>query len=387
MELYIDINKAEINRSKLVPKRVEIHTQYGVHMGIRWIDPNTGQEGQPHPHQQTQAPPSIDHKALSDEQFKKKMGREHTPDINYDNLSHGTKVTDHPDHSDDFDNENSRLLGTLNGKSVDTRKVFNNLFKGISKDNLEKVFSDPHGQYKATLSGIMFMTKFSSDPNDSREGGNHLHCEINFDLTSSQGRHIGSIIRHITRKNDGLHIDNVEMELSDTAQGHNTATTIYNRSEDLWKHLSGGHPVHIKVTANISVGVYAWARKGFDFANKHELTYAKHDLEDFCSKNNLDCDEVLDKCGYGSMNDLKHAWQFASLDDGSKYKLVGNEDDRGEVRGEGHFGKAFMLGGKASWSGTKILNAEGYPHEDIQALHVDNFKKMGVLRDGTGKHQ
>ncbi|MNV75872.1 hypothetical protein D3C71_1691960 [compost metagenome] len=166
-----------------------------------------------------------------------------------------------------------------------------------------------------------------------------------------------------------MNIKNVEFELHSEHQGKGIAQKIYNQSEQYWRHLSGGNALNIHLDANISIGVYAWAKKGFDFANESELNYARKEFSTFCAHNGLDTKEVLSSCGVNDIKDLKHSWDFASLDDGNQYDLTSlitsvRDEYKNEVSGVGNFGKAFMLGGKDTWRGIKKLNQEA-DHEKI----------------------
>lgn len=179
--------------------------------------------------------------------------------------------------------------------------------------------------------------------------------EVSVDLmTDDEFEPVGTTSRALWRDEEGyLHVFNSLLDIDPQHQGKGIAQQLNSKTTQLWRHLSGGNPVHLGLCANINVGVYAWANKGYDFATRKDLDTAKKELSGFFSKNGMSMDETLNKCGYSSIDDLDHSWQFASLDDGHKYTLK----DKG-IEGEYHLGKAFMLGGKSEWGGRLVLNAD-----------------------------
>ncbi|MNW28676.1 hypothetical protein D3C74_55070 [compost metagenome] len=239
------------------------------------------------------------------------------------------------------------------------KAAFKSIFGNVSKEGFEKVFSDPEGSFRADVHSI-----------DSYMDGKDRKTHVGMDLLDGEGKRMGQVMRTAWRDQDGvLNIKNVEFELHSEHQGKGIAQKIYNQSEQYWRHLSGGNALNIHLDANISIGVYAWAKKGFDFANESELNYARKEFSTFCAHNGLDTKEVLSSCGVNDIKDLKHSWDFASLDDGNQYDLTSlitsvRDEYKNEVSGVGNFGKAFMLGGKDTWRGIKKLNQEA-DHEKI----------------------
>jgi hypothetical protein len=305
-----------------------------------------------HPSREGIAPPHIkdtDH-GLSDEELAKRSGE--GAGLDFSNMTKGSKVSEV--FKDELDSAqfgldrgtNDNKYGSTKGKGIKAATVFNNLFKGASVEFLEDVFSHPDGHWKATMVDVQVY----------HEKG-YVHADVGFSLKDTKGNKIGSVTRVVTRKEDGLHVENHTLELEKKYQGKGMAETLYNRTEALWRHLGSGNPVHINLLANISVGMYAWAKKGFDFAHPSMADRARDELKRWMSKNQLDHTETLESCGYKSINDIQHAWQFAALDDGNKYDFKGTKDNNGvrfrDVNGNGHLGKAFMLTGKDSWYGVK----------------------------------
>jgi len=242
-------------------------------------------------------------------------------------------------------------------------QVWDDTMRGTTKEGLESVFSHPNGDYSAKLTDVMMY----SDEVDGEMVG---LCEVGFELSGEKGS-VGTITRAVGRKQDGsMYIKNEFLELNGNAQGKSLANSIYGRSDQFWRHLSNGKPVSVNLEANISVGVYAWAKKGFDFKTPDGLSQAKSELKAFCKKNKIDVNEVLEHSGHKSIDDLKHTWDFATLDNGKKYDLNSVAPDmyKGELKGEGHFGKAFMIGGMEPWEGKKTLNDDSV-HEKVHDIH------------------
>lgn len=298
---------------------------------------------------------------LPDHEVEKRSGKVGGLDLS--KLTEGPKVQD-----DDS-------LWYNDDKEAD-KKLFTNLFGGTSKSGLESVFSDPNGSFVSELEGI-----------DSYKDGPNTKCEIGLSIRDADGEHIGRLNRAAWRDADGLlNVKNVEFTLHSEHQGKGIADTLYKNSEQYWKHLSGGNPLNIHISANISVGVYAWAKKGFDFADDKELRTAKSEFIEFWKSNGEDPHEVLRNCGVNSIDDLKHSWDFATLDDGNKYDITdlvqpGTENERykSEIQGTGGVGKAFMLGGKSHWKGIRRLN-QGSDHDKVSDHYLK--QKAGVESAG-----
>jgi hypothetical protein len=287
---------------------------------------------------------------LTSKEVKKRHGE--IGDIDLSKLRMGTKVSD-------FDG------GNLDG---DDRKVLSHIFKDITTEGLEYVFSHPKGEFTCSFTDVMVYNN-----------EDYPKANINFDILDKEGSTIGFVSRTLWRNEEGhLCVYNDELSIDKEYTGSGMGDVLYKRSEQLWRHLSGGHPVEISLSANISVGVYAWAKKGFDFKMPNELQRTKNELEKFCIENNIDLGKALKKSGYNSIDDLKHSWDFATLDDDKEYDLnsVAPKYFKKEIKGTGHLGKAFMLGGKSEWLGKKVLNADDHT-EKVGDIH-DEFNKRRV---------
>jgi hypothetical protein len=254
---------------------------------------------------------------------------------------------------------------------IDVEEHVSNIFKNLTTEGIEHAFSTPDGKFMAHVDQL-------SVRGNPIHG--HIECGLDVSWTDKKGNSVGSTSRSVFRdKNGHLHVYNDSMELNSKYQSKGLAQHEQERTEQLWRYLSDGHPVHLSLDANISVGVYAWAMKGYDFEDEDELANAKQEFSTFCNKNGLDIKETLHNCGYESIDSLQHSWQFASLDDGNPYKLAdieANPHEGVKKHLSGHLGKMFMLGGKQYWGAEKILNG-GTEHESIAQEHKKSTKKGG----------
>ena len=236
------------------------------------------------------------------------------------------------------------------------------------------MFSDPKGKYKARLNQITVAP--------SPKHG-YIECNIDLEWQDDKDNFIGYTTRTAFRdKNGHLHIYNDITQIEAKYQGKGVGRNEQERSEQLWRYLSDGHPVHLSLQANINVGVYAWALKGYDFEEESGLSNAKTELKSFIEDNDMDLEETLNSCGYNSIDDLQHSWQFASLNTGILYdapdiipKNKFDDELKKKTKKGITLGKAFMLGGKTAWDAEKILNG-GTAHEEIAKL---NSKKKNKL--------
>lgn len=260
------------------------------------------------------------------------------------------------------------------GKDIDPTEHFTNAFGSLSKEGIEHAFSIPEIGIKTVLDyAEVYMEK---------DGlvWNSLSLKMGDEETQKT---VANMTRLVRRDEEGnLHIKNEFLEVKSKDQGQGIAEHIYARSEQLWRHLSGGHPIEIGVTANISVGTYAWAKKGFDFETDKDVKTARTDLQDFCDDNKIDTKDLLDRNGYKSVSDIKHPWDFAVLQNGEEWNLNktigGYDSSNSELKGYGHFGKAFMLSGMAYWSGIRRLNSDS-----IEEKIYDPLKKYRGKSDGS----
>jgi hypothetical protein len=251
-----------------------------------------------------------------------------------------------PTLNDFYDN----ALGEDKPKNIALHhEVLDDLFGGLSVQAVQHIMSHPDGKYTAQLTELGIMSS-----------GEGYKAGLSFRLEDANGGYAGSCNRKVHRKKDGTyHVYNDILSIGENQTNLGIATHLYHRSEQMWKHLAGDNRVEIEVFANISVGKYAWADKdkGFDFDGKYERNTMRRQLKDFMQINNWDEKEVMKACGYKSVDDLNHAWQFAELDDGHTYNLTPHNFK--DLKGNAHLGKAFLLTHSDSWSGIKYINDDG----------------------------
>jgi hypothetical protein len=352
MELFIDLNKGRIDTSKLVRKPVQVHGKNGkMFIRMQWVDPKTGQpvskEGKP------QQPKTGD---------GGKPPRD--PDkggIDKSKLKEGTNIEDHPELLDKLNESADLLLSRVKGKKLEKpirevldkfkpSQVFNGVFQGHSIEGLEHVFSHPDGKYTASMTG--------ADLTINHKG--EIGIMADFDLKSKDNKYIGNISREVYRRDNGYHIYNEMFSFYEGTMGKGYAKTMYNRTEEYWKHLANGGQVSVSVLANISVGKYCWAKEGFKFSSDFDREQMANQFIKFCKGNKIDSDKVLEENGYSDVHELSQPIDFASLNDNEIYDLkkLAPMDAKDDIVGQGHLGKAFMLGGCDSWYGTKIITDE-----------------------------
>jgi hypothetical protein len=283
---------------------------------------------------------------LPDEEIKKRCGE--IGSLNLRKLSKGTPIEDAFEEYLKASEDLMNGYGYTSGKNISAIKHFKSIFGNTTKEGLEYVFAGDNE------SGI------SADLNHVDVYGNsntgYVTCEIGLDFKDKKGKTVANTIRSAYRDKEGhLHVYCNLLVVDPALQGKGVIKSMYERTNQYWRHLSKGHPTHVCLVANISVGIYAWARKGYDFGTKSELDSARKNLKDFCRYNKMNETEVIKNCGYNKIDDLKHSWQFASLDDGNKYSLKNEYNN--DFHGEGHLGKQFMLNGMDHWAGRLLLNA------------------------------
>lgn len=262
-----------------------------------------------------------------------------------DKLHQGTPLVEHF-ASSLLELEDERRKG---GEFGDALVLAHNLMGGITKEGLEHVFSHPQGKYRAEVRRFDFTI---GDEEDNEE------AFIGFNLLDRSGKIVGEVGRTIAKSADEYHIYNELLEMSSTAQNEGTTDFIYPQSEDLWRYMSKGHniPCSISVWANITVGAYCWAKKGFEFENDHYKYTMLNDLSKWMKKHNLDVDATLEACGKTS-DELRSPKDFSELDNGSRWDLDAiKSDSHKNLTGIAHLGKAFMLTGAQHWDGYKVLS-------------------------------
>lgn len=409
--LFIDLEKGAINKTKLVKKKVPIQGKNGqIHYGYRWVNPNDDKQspvfdsmdkedkdylrneilstnkGKKKPPEAFNIEPVIpkigirhSEHGLSEQELNKYLGLDGTLDIS--SLHQGDGKLTESDKSNGYSVLSSTLAYTPGTKhEIDRISVddhITSIFKNTTYEGLCNVFSHPDGEF----SGKLVSMGVGISPST-----HYIGCTIDLEWESPDGEYMGNTSRTIHRDKQGsLHVYTDLTEILAEHQGKGIAEVDQDRTEQYWRYLSDGNPVHLSLQANISVGVYAWALKGYDFANEKDLDLARESFKKFLDVNGMDMSETLQKCGYNDISELKHSWQFATLHTGEKYQIkkllnpkvkpVGLDDDV-QSKKKGTLGKCFMLGGMPAWDAEKIING-GTEHEEIADYfkHLKNKKK------------
>jgi len=319
MQLHIDLCKHTLHKERLVRQQVVVHTAKGTFMRAQWIDLN---------------------KLTKGSKVHTKFKQQFEDELHFHNQN--TK-------------NNKEFGGSIT--KADLQRAYHNTFKGTSVQGLEHVYSDPEGSFYSKLKDVSPVVL----------GKNNIEFNTNYTIYSSNRKPMGQISHVVNDKGSHLEVIFDLLSIHQGYQGNKVGAILSQRTEDYWKHLAHDKPVEVHLLANISVGSYAWATKGFDFRNEKETLKARKELQNFLKENNVNEQEVLKKNGYKDINDLKHSWDFATLDDDNKYLLDTRKkpdlDDSKPV----HLGKAFMLNGKSNWNGVKTFdpNKES-THETIK---------------------
>jgi hypothetical protein len=276
--------------------------------------------------------------------------------------------------------------------SLDKDRFINpSVFMTWDIEGVEKFFGKG-----ATLEGVANI--FNPDPSKfktrfSRLQINEDQLKIDMEIQDLNGNHVGSVGREIHDFGDEIVVLNNILELENKYQGSNLATNIYFQAEQFYKQMAKGKKIRISTTANLDVGVYAWSRHGFDFAKEDALHRARENLRDIINESLADRLKAgefgvmgteitserwrkelkpqmftaeLKKMGYNDLKELKHTWQFASLDNGEEFYL-GNGIN---VNGNTTLGKYLFLDRMSSWKGQKTLNT-GDVSEEISNLYYE----------------
>lgn len=150
-------------------------------------------------------------------------------------------------------------------------------------------------------------------------------------IYNDKGRYDGDFIRSWSKDSSGVHVNHELFGLRDTAQGTGFGKAYYQHVEQ--QYIKSGVTT-VRMTANLDVGGYAWARMGYDFQNNTDRKLINSAIKNRWRKS----------WGPYPLPDNASPWQLASLM---------TPDGR-------QFGKQLMLG--TQWEGIKSLNpnSEGF---------------------------
>lgn len=92
-------------------------------------------------------------------------------------------------------------------------------------------------------------------------------AEVNASVYNKDGQKVGIVVRGLHAGQDGARVHNAEMLLSPKYQGQGFASEFTKQTE---ARLKAAGVKEASLRANQDVGGYAWARKGFDWADPGE---------------------------------------------------------------------------------------------------------------------
>lgn len=167
-------------------------------------------------------------------------------------------------------------------------------------------------------------------------------------LRAESGEEVGSLVRTFGVDDEGQRfVKHDYFALKQGAQGSGVATAMMKQSIELYRKLG---VKYVSVDAEY-IGKYAWATKGYDWADASGAELASVAFQSFAKKHGL---ELTD-----AEADLiaQHPWDLAAFDNGKTVTVSYHDADDVKQTGEFALGKAFMLQGP-SWSG-KLSLEEG----------------------------
>jgi SPP1 gp7 family putative phage head morphogenesis protein len=260
----------------------------------------------------------------------------------------------------------SRLMNPKTGNDWD-QEAMNDFFnkQEVTIEGLANIYNPDKSKYSTEIRGIKLRK--------TDQGMSEFDFKIEIKDINDRNNKIASLSRTMYKTQGRYFVHNNYLQVEPDFQGGDIATKLYFKQEVMMKYFAQGQPINITMTANLSVGKYAWSRHGFDFKDENEHktygTYFKKFAEEVIGVK--DFVGYLNKLGYNSIEDIKHSWQFGALDDGEKHdmetigqKFFGSEEN---IKGQGNVGKKFMLC-MGQWEGRKRVN-QGHDSETIGNLY------------------
>lgn len=194
-----------------------------------------------------------------------------------------------------------------------------------------------------TFSGNIMSTKVAFYKGNSRLGAATRHFMVSTDDRS--GKRVSSV-------------EHAYFTLTDATQGSGVSSVFLNASKQMYRQMGLDR---IAIHADISVGGYAWARGGFDFASAGHMTDAISDWEMRMNWNIPRGREEEWREGLRKFNELKaratrENFQNKTHPAAIEFANIGRPDGPTSST-DTWFGKAMMLG--SDWYGEFPLNPAG----------------------------
>lgn len=203
--------------------------------------------------------------------------------------------------------------------------------------------------YEGTFAG------FKTKVNEIESYG--VTTTVRGEISDKDGNYVGRFTRKIGIYNadgqpsaDGKpRVDHQYLELKREAQGGGFAREFNRNAEN---HYIANGVTHVDIHANPTVGGYAWARQGFDFADDRTREQIRsHVRADLFEEGLKQITERI-KQGYHPTQD--DYVQMSQRVEAVAVRINHSWDAAGLVFEGAHVGKGIMLG--SSWDGVKVLS-------------------------------
>jgi hypothetical protein len=171
------------------------------------------------------------------------------------------------------------------------------------------------------------------------------------------------------------------LELPEEHQGGGFAQAFNDNAEQHYRDM-GVH--RIELHADITVGKYAWAQQGFDFADKKHRQATFQAFKDWADHHGL----VYPKRDFDKHMKSGTAWDLANYDPAGErvHTVAYNPNGAKEKHVDGHYhiGKSFLLGdaSQGGWHGQKYLDPNSAHQRQAEAYRSKNKGKGGKVRKG-----
>lgn len=206
------------------------------------------------------------------------------------------------------------------------------------------------------------------------------------------GEHIGDTGFTVSKRKSRIYIDYVAVDKKFEAAGVGAA-----QIKNFEKMASAAGVKKLCLYADISIGPYAWAKQGFDYADSEDLLFARDDLKDYVFEAADNAGLKLSKTQRNSIENsigkLKSAKEVAEFDI-SELRMsakdwsntVSFENKSVPKKMMMHVGKAFMLDerieGHGDWEAVKHIRPRGTKKKSFVPL----LEVISISRDGSDYH-
>ncbi len=218
---------------------------------------------------------------------------------------------------------------------------------------LEEAYQFSIPEYGITATSVMNLT-----------GIRKKEVLITMNIVGPDEEIVGELERLFYKNEAGnLTIYHEFFEIEEKFQGKGLATDLNEQAEKVYME----HGVQaIKLSANLNIGGYAWARQGYDFLNEEELHRHLDELQ-YKAEEGLKLEDMSDEQIEIEMEmfmELEHAWDIAG------WNPTNAESGK-------HLGKWLLLG--YGWNGRKTLDSN---HKSFQIGEAYRKAKKRIKNAG-----